>query len=406
MIIFSYGITKSGSTLLFELTKVILNNSGYKQRKLPDTVVESGHKINFINIVTIESINKLLKEVRDDEIIVVKTHSFLDFDTQIYLEYLALSRKIKIHASYRNPFDISLSMIDHGNRSRIEGHREFSNFHKVEDTLIAIKQSLSSFRKWSSISGSLRFEYEDVAFDTDKAFDMLIRDLAINIDNVNKESIYDEVFNRSFTQKNKAIKKRYLKEMTDADIELISNKFKDYLYSMYEGSIKEDWFNDCRLNLLEKMNIIKRNDFLSNLIDIEDFPIISIEFIDKIKSKFISNEKLSKMCQSRNIKYNNYDDFTNKKYAILLGDINSILSQPDLYKKINATIDPISVFFGSNKEYTIDILMSNKNYLNLKIVDLSEYYLKKLASGYTDEKIKELIKNRMNLSSKMDIQGS
>ena len=75
MIVLSYGMTKSGSTLAFELCKAVLEQRGYEQRHLPDDVVTEGHHINFLADVTVANLEKLVAEVAPSEIIAIKIHA-------------------------------------------------------------------------------------------------------------------------------------------------------------------------------------------------------------------------------------------------------------------------------------------------------------------------------------------
>ena len=57
MLIISYGMPKTGSTLLFELTKALLEYAGYEQNLAPREV-NGGHPINFSNTLDFISTGK------------------------------------------------------------------------------------------------------------------------------------------------------------------------------------------------------------------------------------------------------------------------------------------------------------------------------------------------------------
>ena len=52
LIYISYGITKSGSTLAFQLARTILDLAGFAQVRLSDTATVPGRRINFVERIT------------------------------------------------------------------------------------------------------------------------------------------------------------------------------------------------------------------------------------------------------------------------------------------------------------------------------------------------------------------
>ena len=87
MLILCYGITKSGSTLAFELIKGMLESAGHPQVRLSDGSVHPGQVVNFLEPVDRGTLKRLLAEI-GDRWIAVKTHSPITNETFGHLERL------------------------------------------------------------------------------------------------------------------------------------------------------------------------------------------------------------------------------------------------------------------------------------------------------------------------------
>src|ERR1700742_1538772 len=104
MLILCYGITKSGSTLAFELVKGMLKSTGHPQQRLSDDVVNPGHRVNYVQPLDRRRLNLLLAEI-GQRWIAVKTHAGFNDPLFPYLEQLVDEDKLRIMASYRDPRD-------------------------------------------------------------------------------------------------------------------------------------------------------------------------------------------------------------------------------------------------------------------------------------------------------------
>src|SRR6476661_3839031 len=63
MLVLCYGITKSGSTLTFELIKGVLETSGNPQQRLPDGPVNPDHRINYVQPLNRKRLKELVSAV-------------------------------------------------------------------------------------------------------------------------------------------------------------------------------------------------------------------------------------------------------------------------------------------------------------------------------------------------------
>ncbi|HVT26453.1 MAG TPA: hypothetical protein VHE81_00400 [Lacipirellulaceae bacterium] len=214
MIVLSYGMTKSGSTLAFELCKAILEKSGFPQRRLPDGVVAPGRRINFLEPVTLETIGRLSSEVGSKEIIAVKLHEGGSAQVRKAVAQEIERGNVRLHVNYRDLREVALSLIDAGEKARKNGQHAFSEFHRLEDTYTDIGRQLEICRRWGSVRGALHLFYNEVGFDTATAVQRICENIGLpTLDPQATGEVIDAVFDRAFTQKNKAVKDRY-KDLT------------------------------------------------------------------------------------------------------------------------------------------------------------------------------------------------
>jgi len=215
MIVLSYGMTKSGSTLAFELCKSILQQKGFEQRRLPDNVVAPGHHINFINDVSIPVLGRALEEVSSTEIIAIKTHAAVQQAAIPFIETAISQGQMKVQVNLRDPREICLSLVDAGAKAREKNRAAFSEIQSLEDAAKVASQQLVSCRRWGSIAGALHLFYNEVAFDTPLAVRQICTDFGFQTFNDEElKIVLDRVFNDAFTQRNKAVKDRYKDDLT------------------------------------------------------------------------------------------------------------------------------------------------------------------------------------------------
>jgi hypothetical protein len=246
MLVLSYGITKSGSTLAFELCKVVLEQSGFEQRRLPDAVTVPGRRINFLEFATIDNLERLMVEIGPEEIIAVKTHDSLRPTERQFLQEASVSNRVRIQVNYRDPREIALSLVDAGAKARAKGEKSFSEYFAVEDTVKDVSNQLKQCRLWGSLAGALRLFYNDVAFNTPDAIAHICDHLGISpLD----ESAVAEVVTRvskTFTQKNRAAKDRY-KDLTIRQSEFLIEAIKGSRPFINRVCMRRDmsWFENA-----------------------------------------------------------------------------------------------------------------------------------------------------------------
>ncbi len=254
MILLSYGVTKSGSTLAFELAKGVLVNNGFVQDKLPHNLVTPG-RINFLRerwLLVRQQIEQLVsyelhqpgirvemsRASRSEPIshqraanpggqkaIAVKTHAYLHPGLVPYLEQLIQRGALLLQVIYRDPRDICLSLLDAGERSRRAGRQQFSEIVTLDDAIALVTRQLKGLRVWGSIKGASFYDYHEVAFETDKTIERMAENLRL----LPKKNAVKRRLSRVPTQKNMARPNRHQDEMTPEQNQRCLDRFGSFI---------------------------------------------------------------------------------------------------------------------------------------------------------------------------------
>lgn len=223
LIYFSYSITKAGSTMAFHLARSALELAGYPQPRFDLKAIDAKKKINFVQNISQDQADEMLRLVDDlGYPIALKSHN----RPNPSVVKMVQSGHALAHAVYRDPRDVALSMMDHGAKSRAKGSIAFAEIETLEDAIKGIRNQCDSLTAWLRLPGTLPLCYDDVAFDTIKTAQRILDQLQITGD---AEQIAHVVLNNRFTQFNKGIQQRYLRDMDKSDAKAISVEFAPLL---------------------------------------------------------------------------------------------------------------------------------------------------------------------------------
>lgn len=247
MIVISYGIPKSGSTLAFELLRGMLRTAGFEQEVFYNDVrdvstVNPERARNFISGITKEKLTSIIERAGPDRIIALKSHSGFPDDMFQWLEKVQGERNVQVIASYRDPRDICLSLMDSGAKAREKGKKTFSGIQDLEEAAHKVKNRIKEFRKWAALKGTLRLNYDTVAFEPNSAMDAIESVLNIKSD---RERTMEYAFSEAHTLKNKAKRARYLDEMDDEQKQAMQKIFGRFIARVCEQN-DQAWFNNYR----------------------------------------------------------------------------------------------------------------------------------------------------------------
>lgn len=155
-IYFSYGMTKSASSFVYQLEEQVFKLSKYDLVKVPPEIRGNKAQENYVEPITDKKVQEILDWLPDNAVTVIKTHgapSKLACD-------LVNEGKAFASATFRDPRDIAVSLADHGARSREKGIADFANFFRPIDALPELKNQLNRLNPWLSLSGCQAFPYD------------------------------------------------------------------------------------------------------------------------------------------------------------------------------------------------------------------------------------------------------
>ncbi len=225
MLVFSYGIPKSGSTLAFELAKAVARLGGHRQPLLPEALLPGGHKVNFAQDLTVPALRGLAAAAAG-RILLVKTHACPGQDWVAAYRALAAQGLASAHVNHRDPRDICLSLLDAGRLARSRGEQAFAEFTTLETTVPAVRRYLREQSIWAALPRTLRLDYATCAFRMAEAVAAIQAELGISGPNW-LVRLWVQRF--AFTYRNKAVPARHEAELTPAEAEWLAREFAAWL---------------------------------------------------------------------------------------------------------------------------------------------------------------------------------
>lgn len=223
-IYFGYGMTKSASSFVYQLEEQILKLSNYDLVKIPHEIRGNKAAENYLEPITDEKLREVLEWLPENAVTVIKTHGA---PSQLACD-LVEQGKAFASATYRDPRDIAVSLVDHGQRSREKGIADFANFHKPADALPELKHQLNRLNPWLNLSACQPLSYDLIRTNPQKVVQIILDQLGL------KDLDVDDVL-EPFTQKSSIIhynvgaSGRYLDVMSEQEVEDFDKSFKDLI---------------------------------------------------------------------------------------------------------------------------------------------------------------------------------
>ncbi len=230
MIYICYGITKSASTFLYQMTEEVFSSSGRKIARLREPFRKNDSIDNYFNLIDSELLSRIADAIGDQDI-VLKTHGPATED----IAKLVASGRLLASASIRDPREIALSMLDHGQRSRKWKYQRFSEFAVLDDTLNAIDGQLRYFQSWADIAAVRVFKYNDICFNSAAVLKLIAEQIGSGVNSDGVLDVFRHKTRIGQFSKGKALRYR---ELNDADQELFLERYRD-LYQSYEFDTEE-----------------------------------------------------------------------------------------------------------------------------------------------------------------------
>lgn len=226
MIILSNSIPKTGSTHLANLQEDILNQSKVRngQQLLRDT-----HKGRYIA----NSSNRVLLNLYKINLlkgsVIVKCH----WGFKKELDFFCSVSNTKMTMTYRDPRDMILSMIDHGNKTRkgLDPSGAFSDCYNVIDLIPRTLKMLETLEEWQSKKYVHCIKYEDLMFDKYNVLKTMVEFMHLKVEDDNLKKIiqaHENAKNKTHNF-NKGTTARWKEEMSKAEKEACLKAFEPFL---------------------------------------------------------------------------------------------------------------------------------------------------------------------------------
>ncbi|MEX0969438.1 MAG: sulfotransferase domain-containing protein [Paracoccaceae bacterium] len=227
LLYFSYGMTKSGSTLACQLVRTALAAAGMPQPRLNASAIATDRRTNFIEHLSQAQVDELLGQARAlGHIVVLKTHTRPDNPAVVSLLQSGLAIG---HAVCRDPRDMALSMLDHAARSRRLRRPSFSELHGLDAAIDNIRHQTNSLTAWLRLPNVLSLCYDELAFDTARAARRILRQLGLNM---SPGQLAELVLASGQTNKNSGKSARHIGEMPASLAQSLGAEFAPMLNTL------------------------------------------------------------------------------------------------------------------------------------------------------------------------------
>ncbi len=221
---FSFGVTKTGSTLAYRMARHFLECRGHSQALLPDHLQIIRKDLNSWSQANHELLEEIAEWVGSRGIfLALKTHRA---PTKAVRTMLREGRAMG-HATFRDPREIALSLVDHGRESQQRGHDpvRFRDLNDATDSLELIERQLAIFDRWENLPNVETWYYDDFAFNPVLSFDKLARQTGLKPLTVEERASFDGTAGTKF---NKAVPHRWKSELTDGESAEFKEQFSDF----------------------------------------------------------------------------------------------------------------------------------------------------------------------------------
>lgn len=228
MLVFSYGIPKSGSTLAFQIARVAALVGGHSQRLLPAPLSTPGHKVNFQQVLDPDLLERTAARAAG-RVLVIKTHDTPGAAWAAAYRALAARGEAAAIVNHRDPRDICLSLRDAGQAARARGETAFAEFVTLADAAARVRGYLRELEGWRGLPCLLDLRYEVCAFAMDRAIASVRTHLGLRGP---AWPVRFHVGRLAFTHRNRAVPERHSAELSEAERAFLDAEFAPYLDAM------------------------------------------------------------------------------------------------------------------------------------------------------------------------------
>lgn len=230
MLCFSYGMAKSGSTYVYQMTRHLLwkfaRVRGGKTYELGDFVPDLRGDYFPGNRDIDCHLDQIMDEVGQDldRVMVIKLYS----PCTPKIKKLIESGSARATSTYRHPADIGLSLLDVARNEREEGKTRFSSITDHRVAMDTIETNLANLRTWHSCSGVLAIHYDAIAGNPYGVGEALANYLGVDL-NARNIVNYFEADKSRIGEFNVGQKDRHSTEMADELKASYQERFGDFI---------------------------------------------------------------------------------------------------------------------------------------------------------------------------------
>lgn len=228
MLVFTYGIPKSGSTLAFQIVRSTAWFAGHSQRLLPPALRSPGHRVNFHQTLDAGLLRRVAERV-GERVLVIKTHDAPGPDWIAAYRDLAARGQAACVINHRDPRDICLALRDAGSVARSRGEAAFAEYVTIEDAAARVARYLDDLAAWCRLPGRCEVRYETCAFRMGEAIGAIKAHLGLRSPAWLVRYYAGRV---AFTHRNRAVPERHVTELTPAERAVLDTAFGSYLDAM------------------------------------------------------------------------------------------------------------------------------------------------------------------------------
>lgn len=207
VLVISYGMPKSASTFCWMILKDIMAAA-------PSGVANLSRKVRGTKSVREDYVLNLdgrrIHDIRAEagqRNVVLKTHSH----ARHFPGYEIAYPRTHVFVQYRDPREISLSLIDHGRRSRALGIPDFAECVDIPSTWPFIDQAIERARSWLQRPGAVAVDYDSLCFNNKSLVENLADRLGVAVDSSAIAAKYED--KDKIIQFNKGEPNRWIAEM-------------------------------------------------------------------------------------------------------------------------------------------------------------------------------------------------
>jgi hypothetical protein len=228
MLVFSYGIPKSGSTLAFNIARAVAMLGGHPQRRLAPPLASPAGRVNYQQDLDPAMLRDLAR-LAEGRILLMKTHAPPGPDWIAEYRRLAAAGRVGAHVNHRDPRDICLALLDAGAAARAAGQAAFSEYAELWPTAGRVARYLEELALWAALPGVLELRYEVCAFRMDTAIAAIRTHLGVRCPNWPVRLYAGRI---AFSHRNRALPERHRAELPPGEQARLSALFAPYLDRM------------------------------------------------------------------------------------------------------------------------------------------------------------------------------